>query len=147
VPQLETLILEGCTSLVEIHESIGCLKNLVLLNLRGCKSLVYFPCSISNFRYLEFLDLVDCLQVNIGSMFASTELLADEIGIKQSPRVASLSGCNEQSSKSWLSLLSSLMSPKSLNPICFIPHSVSRRSLTTLNLSGHLSEDVFRIDF
>jgi Leucine-rich repeat (LRR) protein len=163
MPQLEILILEGCISFVEIHESIGCLKNLVLLNLNGCKSLMNLPSSISNLRSLKTLDLSDCLQVDklpdqVGSMIALTELLADGIAIKQLPssfgllknlEIASLSGHKEQSSKSWLSLFSSLMSPKSLNPVCFLPPSVSGlRSLTTLNLSGrNLSEDVFPVDF
>ncbi|XP_062160862.1 disease resistance protein RUN1-like isoform X3 [Alnus glutinosa] len=163
MPQLETLILEGCTSLVEIHVSIGCLKNLVLLNLNGCKSLMNLPSSISNLRSLKTLDLSGCLQVDklpdqVGSMIALTELLADGIAIKQLPssfgllknlEIASLSRPKEQSSKSWLSLLLSLMSPKSLNPLCFLPPSISGlRSLTKLNLSGrNLSEDMFPVDF
>ncbi|XP_062171330.1 disease resistance protein RPV1-like [Alnus glutinosa] len=163
VPKLEILVLEGCTSLVEIHESIGCLKNLVLLNLKGCKSLMNLPSSISNLESLKTLNLSDCLKVDklpdqVGSMMALTELLADGIAIKQLPssfgllknlEVASLSGRKEQSSKSWLSLLSSLMSPKSLNPVCFLPPFVSGlRSLTALHLSGrNLSEDGFPVDF
>jgi Leucine-rich repeat (LRR) protein len=163
VPQLETLILEGCTSLVEIHKSIGCLKNLVLLNLNGCKSLRNLPSSISNLRSLKTLDLSDCLQVDklpdqVGSMMALTKLFANGIAIKQLPcsfgllknlEITSLSGRKEYSSKSWLALLSSLMSRKSLNPVCFLPPSVSGlRSLTTLNLSGrNLAEDVFPVDF
>jgi hypothetical protein len=41
------------------------------------------------------------------------------------------------------------MSPKSLNPVCFLPPFVSGlRSLTTLHLSGrNLSEDGFPVDF
>jgi Leucine-rich repeat (LRR) protein len=163
MPQLEILILEGCISFVEIHESIGCLKNLVLLNLNGCKSLMNLPSSISNLRSLKTLDLSDCLQVDklpdqVGSMIALTELLADGIAIKQLPssfgllknlEIASLSGRKEHSSKSWLSLLTLLMSPKSLNSVCFLPPSISGlRSLTTLYLSGrNLSEDVFPVDF
>ncbi|PPS14112.1 hypothetical protein GOBAR_AA06445 [Gossypium barbadense] len=36
---LEVLILEGCTKLVDVHPLIGVLKSLKLLNLRDCKSL------------------------------------------------------------------------------------------------------------
>jgi Leucine-rich repeat (LRR) protein len=163
VPQLETLILEGCTSLVEIHESIECLKNLVLLNLNGCKSLRNLPSSISNLRSLKTLDLSGCLQIDklpdqIGNMIALTELLADRTAIRQLPfsfgglknlEIASLSERKESSSKSWLPLLSSLMSPKSLNPACFLPPFISGlRSLTKLSLSGrNLSEDWFPVDF
>ncbi|XP_062171135.1 disease resistance protein RUN1-like [Alnus glutinosa] len=157
VPQLETLILEGCTSLVEIHKSIECLKNLVLLNLNGCKSLRNLPSSISNLGSLKTLDLSDCLQIDklpdqIGNMIALTKLLADGTAIRQLPfsfgglknlEIASFSEHKESSSKSWLSTLLSLMSPKSLNPACFLPPFISGlRSLTKLNLSGrNLSED------
>jgi hypothetical protein len=58
VPKLEILILEGCTRLVEIHESNGGLGKLVLLNLKGCKSLMNLPSNISN---LESLKTLDCL--------------------------------------------------------------------------------------
>jgi hypothetical protein len=38
VPHLEILILEGCTSLIEVHESIGDLKKLVFLNLQDART-------------------------------------------------------------------------------------------------------------
>jgi Leucine-rich repeat (LRR) protein len=163
VPELEILILEGCTGLVEIHESIRGLGNLVLLNLKGCKSLMNLPSNISNLKSLKTLDLSGCLKVDklpdqIGNMMALTELLANGIAIKQLPssfgllknlEIALLSGCKERPSKSWVSLLSSLMSSKSLNPICFLPPSISGLcSLTSLNLSGrNLSENEFPVDF
>ncbi|XP_042512354.1 disease resistance protein RUN1-like isoform X2 [Macadamia integrifolia] len=37
VPNLEKLILEDCDSLIEVHESINSLKNLVILNMEGSK--------------------------------------------------------------------------------------------------------------
>ncbi|KAI9115543.1 hypothetical protein K1719_013212 [Acacia pycnantha] len=43
VPNLESLILEGCTNLVKIHESMEHLKKLVKLNLKDCRNLVSFP--------------------------------------------------------------------------------------------------------
>ncbi|KAK8633487.1 hypothetical protein V6N13_014332 [Hibiscus sabdariffa] len=45
-PDLETLILEGCTKIVDVHPSIGELKRLKVLNLRGCKSLRNLPTKI-----------------------------------------------------------------------------------------------------
>ncbi|KAL6220385.1 hypothetical protein ACLB2K_008141 [Fragaria x ananassa] len=43
VPNLETLILEGCTELSEVHSSTMLLQHLVLLNLKGCASLKELP--------------------------------------------------------------------------------------------------------
>jgi len=162
VPQLEILILEGCISLVQVHESIGNLKRLISLNLEGCKNLRNLPRNISNLKSLETFNLSGCLKVEklpeeLGNMMALTELLADGIAIKQLPssfgllknlKTLLLSGCKEQSSKSWLSLLSSWMSPKSLNPISLPPASIfGLRSLTTLDLSErNLSEDGIPID-
>ncbi|TYG47749.1 hypothetical protein ES288_D11G365700v1 [Gossypium darwinii] len=56
---LEVLILEGCTKLVDVHPSIGVLKSLKLLNLRDCKSLRNLP---TKFRLesLETLILSGC---------------------------------------------------------------------------------------
>lgn len=45
-PNLENLVLDGCTSLVEVHPSIGALKKLVLLDLSGCENLRSLPKSI-----------------------------------------------------------------------------------------------------
>ncbi|KAG7949446.1 hypothetical protein I3843_13G062800 [Carya illinoinensis] len=58
VPNLEELILEGCTGLVELHDSIGYLKGLVLLNLNGCNSLMSLPESISNLKSLKIFHMV-----------------------------------------------------------------------------------------
>ncbi|KAL1075428.1 hypothetical protein V6Z11_D11G362600 [Gossypium hirsutum] len=56
---LEVLILEGCTKLVDVHPSIGVLKSLKLLNLRDCKSLKSLPTKIG-MESLETLVLSGC---------------------------------------------------------------------------------------
>ncbi|KAK8272818.1 hypothetical protein V6Z12_D11G361700, partial [Gossypium hirsutum] len=56
---LEVLILEGCTKLVDVHPSIGVLKSLKLLNLRYCKSLRTLPTKIG-MESLETLILSGC---------------------------------------------------------------------------------------
>ncbi|XP_062025668.1 disease resistance protein RUN1-like isoform X2 [Rosa rugosa] len=43
---LEKLILDGCSSLVEVHPSISALQNLVVCTLNGCEKLQDFPSSI-----------------------------------------------------------------------------------------------------
>ncbi|KAB2006491.1 hypothetical protein ES319_D11G349400v1 [Gossypium barbadense] len=56
---LEVLILEGCTKLVDVHPSIRLLKSLKLLNLRDCKSLTTLPTKIG-MESLETLILSGC---------------------------------------------------------------------------------------
>ncbi|KAF3434115.1 hypothetical protein FNV43_RR25218 [Rhamnella rubrinervis] len=64
VPNLEQLILEGCTSLSHIHTSITCLKQLLILNLKGCISLQYFPQSINGLESLRILNLYGCSRLS-----------------------------------------------------------------------------------
>ncbi|TYI03246.1 hypothetical protein ES332_A11G323500v1, partial [Gossypium tomentosum] len=58
-PNLEVLILKGCTRLKDVHPSIGVLTRLKLLNLRGCKNLRSLPTKIE-WESLETLNLKDC---------------------------------------------------------------------------------------
>jgi Leucine-rich repeat (LRR) protein len=162
VPILEILILEGCTSLVELHKSIGNLKRLVLLNLKGCQNLRNLPESISNLKSLQILNLSGCLKLDrlpeqLGNMMALKELHADKTAITQLPasfgllknlETVSLFGCKRQSSKSLLSRFSSWISPKSSNPTHLLPVSFSGLcSLTRLNLNDcNLCGDGFPID-
>ncbi|KAF5476747.1 hypothetical protein F2P56_003452 [Juglans regia] len=46
IPSLESLILDNCTSLVEIHPSVGSLDKLVALRLLECSNLGSFPKSL-----------------------------------------------------------------------------------------------------
>ncbi|XP_062173051.1 disease resistance protein RPV1-like isoform X2 [Alnus glutinosa] len=94
-PHLESLVLEGCTSLVEIHESIGHLKRLILLDLQRCENLRNLPNNISNLESLETLDLSECFNLEklpeqLGNMTALTELYVDNTAIKQLPSTFSL---------------------------------------------------------
>ncbi|RVW60037.1 TMV resistance protein N [Vitis vinifera] len=58
-PNLEKLILDGCSSLLEVHPSIGKLNKLILLNLKNCKKLICFP-SIIDMKALEILNFSGC---------------------------------------------------------------------------------------
>ncbi|XP_039059060.1 TMV resistance protein N-like [Hibiscus syriacus] len=58
-PNLEILILEGCTRIVDVHPSVGVLSRLKLLNLRSCRSLRNLPTKIG-IESLETLILKDC---------------------------------------------------------------------------------------
>lgn len=57
LPNLEQLILEDCTSLFEVHHSIGDLTSLVLVNLKGCKCLTSLPRNFYKLKSLETLIL------------------------------------------------------------------------------------------
>jgi len=81
---LEKLILEGCSNLVKVHQSIGHSTSLVFLNLEGCCSLKTLPESIGNVKSLETLNISRCSQLEklserMGDMESLTELLADGI--------------------------------------------------------------------
>ncbi|XP_042482140.1 disease resistance protein RUN1-like isoform X2 [Macadamia integrifolia] len=60
VPSLEELVLEDCKSLVEVHQSIGYLDKLIVLNLKNCNNLMKLPDSIGMLTSLEELNLHGC---------------------------------------------------------------------------------------
>jgi len=85
---LEKLILQGCSSLVEVHQSIGNLTSLIFLNLEGCCSLKILPENIGNVKSLKTLNISECSQLEklpegMGDMEFLTEVLADGIENEQ----------------------------------------------------------------
>ncbi|XP_059452202.1 disease resistance protein RPV1-like [Corylus avellana] len=134
LPNLEKLILKDCTSLFEVHQSIGDLNNLVLVNLKDCRSLKSMPRSFYRLKSLQTFILSGCskfdnLPDEMGEMGESlTTFLADNTAIRQVPwtivqlknlKHLSLCGCKGSLSKSLPSLfwswISPWKSPKSLN--------------------------------
>ncbi|XP_006385250.3 disease resistance protein RUN1 isoform X2 [Populus trichocarpa] len=145
---LEKLILKGCSSLVDVHQSIGNLTSLVFLNLEGCWSLKILPKSIGNVKSLETLNISGCSQLeklpeHMGDMESLTKLLADgieneqflsSIGQLKYVRRLSLRGYNSAPS-------SSLISAGVLNWKRWLPTSFEWRSVKSLKLSnGSLSD-------
>ncbi|XP_057500342.1 disease resistance protein RPV1-like [Actinidia eriantha] len=55
LPNLERLILKYCINLIGVHESIGELRRLVLLNLKGCKNLRKLPKKVFHLESLELI--------------------------------------------------------------------------------------------
>ncbi|KAG5223785.1 disease resistance protein [Salix suchowensis] len=157
---LEKLLLEGCLSLVEVHQSVGHLKSLIFLNLKGCRRIKTLPESICDAKSLEILNISECSQLeklpeHMAGMESLTQLLAD--GINNEPFIASiehlkylrkLSLCgynfnaDAPSSTSWPSPILSWISAsvlvwKALLPTCF----TSWRLLRILRLAYYgLSE-------
>ncbi|XP_028806080.1 TMV resistance protein N-like [Neltuma alba] len=61
-PNLRRLILKGCTKLIEVHQSLGCHKNLVIVDFKGCKSIKNLPTELE-MNCLETLVLSGCSKV------------------------------------------------------------------------------------
>ncbi|XP_042490575.1 disease resistance protein RUN1-like [Macadamia integrifolia] len=90
LPNLEKLILNGCKSLVEVHESIGSLKKLVNLDLGNCNILKNLPSGISALASLETLDISHCSTLSklpTGVSFCSK---LETLSVSNCPRLKSL---------------------------------------------------------
>lgn len=139
LPNLEKLVLKDCTSLVEVHPSIGSLDRLVIVNMRDCTRLRNLPSSICMLKSLKVLILSGCLKIetlpeDVGKMEALVELLADRTAIQQVPisivqlknlRNLSLCGCRGLQSSSLASYFWSWVSPlKSSNSTSLLPASL-----------------------
>ncbi|XP_054817703.1 disease resistance protein RUN1-like [Prosopis cineraria] len=62
IPNLERLILKGCSNLVEIHQSLGQHKNLVIVNLKGCTKVKTLPKKFEMDSLQAFV-LSDCSKI------------------------------------------------------------------------------------
>ncbi|XP_048442498.1 disease resistance protein RUN1-like [Pyrus x bretschneideri] len=92
-PKLEELILVDCTSLIDVHESIGNLERLVYLNMRDCKNLRILPKNMCMLKSLETLILSGCsnldeFPVEMMKEMESLEVLAID-GIPLRPKTSS----------------------------------------------------------
>ncbi|KAG7940992.1 hypothetical protein I3843_16G015300 [Carya illinoinensis] len=124
-PNLEKLILQGCTRLEKVDPSVGALERLILLNLRDCKCLCSFPHEI-NLKSLEILILSGCSRLKnfpeIGqNMICLSKLYLDGTAIEELPssieHLTNLALLNLRDCKSFLSfprVLFGLASLKSL---------------------------------
>ncbi|XP_027365080.1 TMV resistance protein N-like [Abrus precatorius] len=109
VPNLEELFLDGCVSLIEVHESIGQHKKLAVLSLIGCIKLKTLPrklemsslkrlflCGCLNIRKLpDFGENMECLSV-LNLMNCSNLLcLPNTLSNLKSLKHFNLSGCSK----------------------------------------------------
>ncbi|XP_021826140.1 TMV resistance protein N-like [Prunus avium] len=129
IPNLEELILQSCSSLSEVHSSIGDLGRLSLVNLEGCYMLRDLPLNFYNSKSIETLLLDGCsrfekLADGFGDMVSLTTLKADETAIRQIPssilklkKLKALHLCNVIGSPSTNLLPPSLQSLSSLREL------------------------------
>ncbi|XP_007227234.1 disease resistance protein TAO1 isoform X1 [Prunus persica] len=87
---LKELILEDCTSLSEVHSSIGDLGRLSVVNLQDCNMLEDLPLNFYNSKSIETLLLNGCsrfenLADGLGDMISLKTLEADNTAIRQIP--------------------------------------------------------------
>ncbi|XP_042519049.1 disease resistance protein RPV1-like isoform X1 [Macadamia integrifolia] len=109
-PGLERLYLDNCSSLVNLHDSIGQNQKLVYLNLEKCSSLEELPNSIHRLSSLQKLMLSHCISLNkfpesIGNLQESLvelyltgtniKVLPDCVGLLKKLEVLDLSLCHE----------------------------------------------------
>ncbi|XP_033511363.1 disease resistance protein RUN1-like [Nicotiana tomentosiformis] len=88
---LENLSLGSCSSLAEIHPSIGNLDRLIKLDMSNCGKIMDLPSSICQLKSLEDLDIDGCSSIkalpdNLGDLKSLRSLDAYDTGIKQVPR-------------------------------------------------------------
>ncbi|KAB2620585.1 protein suppressor of npr1-1 [Pyrus ussuriensis x Pyrus communis] len=160
-PSLEELILVDCTSLIDVHESIGNLERLVYLNMKDCKNLRMLPKHMGMLKSLEKLILSGCSNLEefpvemMKKMVSLKVLEIDGIPISElwpersstilssfpcSLLELSLKGCN-LSDDAFCRDLSSLSSLRKLklgeNPICSLPGFIKGlRRLDKLSFNG-----------
>ncbi|XP_035545900.1 uncharacterized protein LOC109003835 [Juglans regia] len=108
IPNLEKLILQECTSLSSVHQSIGVLRRLIVLNLQGCKSFANLPESIGSMECLMELDASETAITRIPS----------SISLLKNLQNLSFHGCKGLAHKPCESIFSSwLLQKESSDPI------------------------------
>ncbi|KAL6184833.1 hypothetical protein ACLB2K_046233 [Fragaria x ananassa] len=89
VPDLEVLVLQHCTSLGEVHPSLGFLKKLSFLDMKNCKSIESLP-PFTTLESLQTLRLSLCSKLKKfpeieGNMKSLLELHLDGTSIEELP--------------------------------------------------------------
>ncbi|XP_061998819.1 disease resistance protein RPV1-like [Rosa rugosa] len=120
---LERLILEGCTNIAEIDESIGDLEKLVSLNLKYCKNLEKLPETICRLTSLQELKLSGCSNLALHANTATNMMNFTSL----------------LSNKSWKSIWSHVSPRKGVEPTSLslinLPRFLVRLSLADCNIS------------
>ena len=90
LPNLEHLVLKDCPRLRKVHQSIGCLRFLTLLNLKDCTNLINLPRKIYELKSLKTLILsgcpkIDLMEKDIVRMKSLITIIAENTAVKEVP--------------------------------------------------------------
>ncbi|XP_052724911.1 disease resistance protein RPV1-like isoform X2 [Vigna angularis] len=133
LPCLEHLIFKYCSRLSKVHQSIGSLNSLILLNLKDCTSLNNLPTEIYDLKSLRTFILSGCSKIDIkdkdiAKLESLITLIAENTAVKLVPfsivssksiGYISLRGFEGLSHNLFPSIIRSWMSPI-MNPISYI---------------------------
>ncbi|KAI4308566.1 hypothetical protein L6164_031625 [Bauhinia variegata] len=89
VSYLEHLVLEGCTNLLEVDQSVGLHKKLIILNLRDCVNLKILPKKLE-MDSLKELILSGCSKVKRLPEFGDNMELLTELNLQDCKSLVSL---------------------------------------------------------
>jgi Leucine-rich repeat (LRR) protein len=147
LPNLEKLIMKDCSNLSDIHQSIGDLNSLLLINLKDCTSLNNLPKKIYQLKSLKTLIISGCSKIEnleeIVQMESLTTLIAKDTGVKEVPysivrskSIAYISLCGYEglSHDVFPSLIWSWMSPTMNSLPRVSPFGNMALSLTSINI-------------
>ncbi|KAK7389337.1 hypothetical protein VNO78_24246 [Psophocarpus tetragonolobus] len=149
---LQKLIVKDCSNLRKVHESIGDLHNLLLINMKDCTSLSNLPRELYKLKSVETLNISGCskidkLEEDIVQMESLTTLIAENTAVKQVPfsivnlksiGYISLCGYEGPSRNYFQSIIWSWMSP-TMDPLSCIHSfsSTSSASLVSINMQNN----------
>ncbi|KAI3746103.1 hypothetical protein L6452_08524 [Arctium lappa] len=117
-PNIERLILSYCQRLEEVHESLGCHRRLVYLDMSGCQKLRRLPSRIE-MESLETLILSSCLRLERLPEFTPSMVKLSDIYLDNCIRIEELpSSIRYLSGLSLLNLISCQNLKSIPNSIC-----------------------------
>ncbi|KAF7815223.1 TMV resistance protein N-like [Senna tora] len=129
IPNLERLVLKGCKSLVEIHQSLGLHKKLMIVNLKHCTSLKALPRKLEMNSLVTFV-LSGCSKIRKLPEFGETMERLSTLDLEETSII------RLPESLAFLTGLTTLNLRNCKNLVC-LPNVIQNlRSIKIINLSG-----------
>ncbi|XP_059654449.1 disease resistance protein RPV1-like [Cornus florida] len=93
---LEKLLLNDCKKLVEVHHTIGRLKDLIVLDMKNCKNLKKIPLSIFMLKSLVDFNMSGCSKLEWPAFFQESPPKSSfsSLQLSSSIRELSMENCN-----------------------------------------------------